>query len=235
MSLCAKGANGDYVGVYNVTTNWDTSLTWNKTIAETSPNGVLSDTVLDYNCIDGKDVTDNRYTWDITSLYEASECTATAQRPQFTVSYQDMKGIESYWSYTSQSAGLAGTGYINNATGTLILSKALLSTTDNLIPYTPTIVYNSALAAQEYEYPNVQISYWGSYMPFGFKLNIQETLVKKKYTSAEGSDVYYYIWADADGTEHAFMPVGTSTTEYEDEDGLQLKLTVSEAVIKCRQ
>ena len=209
MSLCAKGANGDYVGVYNVTTNWDTSLTWNKTIAETSPNGVLSDTVLDYNCIDGKDVTDNRYTWDITSLYEAwrsgatpnygigfkivdgttasgnaifhsSECTATAQRPQFTVSYQDMKGIESYWSYTSQSAGLAGTGYINNATGTLILSKALLSTTDNLIPYTPTIVYNSALAAQEYEYPNVQISYWGSYMPFGFKLNIQETLVKKE-------------------------------------------------------
>ena len=257
MSLCAKGANGDYVGVYNVTTNWDTSLTWSKTIAETSPNGVLSDTVLDYNCIDGKDVTDNRYTWDITSLYEAwrsgatpnygigfkivdgttasgnaifnsSECTSAVQRPQFTVSYQDMKGIESYWSYTSQSAGLAGTGYINNATGTLILSKALLSTTDNLIPYTPTIVYNSALAAQEYEYPNVQISYWGSYMPFGFKLNIQETLVKKKYTSAEGSDVYYYIWADADGTEHAFMPVGTSTTEYEDEDGLQLKLTVSD-------
>ena len=257
ISLCANGTSGNYVGVYNVTTDWDSSLTWGKTTAQTSPKGVLSDTLLDYNCIDGKDVTDNRYTWDITSLYEAwrsgatpnygigfkivdgttassnaifysSKYTATAQRPQLTVSYQDMKGIESYWSYTSQSAGLAGTGYINNATGTLILSKALLSTTDNLIPYTPTIVYNSALAAQEYEYPNVQISYLGSYMPFGFKLNIQETLVKKKYTSAEGSDVYYYIWADADGTEHAFMPVGTSTTEYEDEDGLQLKLTVSD-------
>lgn len=64
--------------------------------------------------------------------------------------------------------------------------------------------------------------------PLIVALNIQETLVKKKYTSAEGSDIYYYIWADADGTEHAFMPVGTSTTEYEDEDGLQLKLTVSD-------
>lgn len=252
-----NSATDNYVGVYNVTTNWDSSLTWNKTIASTSPEGVMSDTLLDYNCIDGESDVDNRYTWNITSLYEewrsgttpnygvgfkivdgttashityfsSSECAIVSRRPQLIISYQDMKGIESYWSYTSQSAGLAGTSYINNATGAMVLSKPLLSTTDNLIPYTPTIVYHSALAAQEYQYPNAQISYGDNYMPFGFKLNIQETLVKKKYVSSNGTDVSYYVWADADGTEHAFMPIGTSTNEYEDEDGLQLKLTVSD-------
>ena len=119
---------------------------------------------------------------------------ATAScHPQFVVTYRDMKGIEPYWSYSGQSAGLAGAGYVNNATGSMILSKAILSTTDSLMPYAPTVVYNSALSATEYKYPNAQISYWGTYMPCGFKLSIQEMLIKKKYISAEGTDVYYFV------------------------------------------
>lgn len=256
ISLVSTSTSGNYVGAYAVTSGWDSTLTWNKTIAASSPEGVMSNTVIDYNCINGNNCVDNRYTWDITSLYKAwvsgassnngvgfrivdgttvsgtsifksNDSTPVSGRPQLMVYYADMKGIESYWSYTSQSAGLAGTSYINNATGSMIISKALLSTTDSLMPYTPTMVYNSTLAATEYEYPNAQISYIGSYMPCGFKMNIQETIVKKKYTSTDNSEIYYYIWADADGTEHAFLPVNGSTTNYEDEDGLQLKLSVS--------
>ena len=87
ISLCANGTSGNYVGVYNVTTDWNSSLTWNKTTTETSPEGALSATLLDYNCIDGKDVTDNRYTWDITSLYEAWR---SGETPNYGIGFKNL-------------------------------------------------------------------------------------------------------------------------------------------------
>ena len=38
-------------------------------------------------------------------------------RPKLIISYKDMKGIEDYWTTTSQNAGIAGSGHVNNATG----------------------------------------------------------------------------------------------------------------------
>ena len=255
ISMYSTSAGGSYVGAYRITTDWDSGLTWNKTIASTSPQGVMSNVVLDYNCIDGT-APDNRYRFDITSLVKSwyagtysnygigfkiadggtptstisfvtNDSPTIAFRPQFVVVYKDMKGIEEYWSYSSQNIGLAGTSYVNNATGAMTISKPLLSTTDSLMPYIPTIVYNSTLADKYNVYPNVQSSYLSAFMPCGFKLNISETIIKKMYTNASGSSVYYYIWSDSDGTEHSFLPVEGTSNVYEDEDGLQLKLTVS--------
>ncbi len=147
--------------------------------------------------------------------------------PFYSISYRDTKGVEDYYSYYSASAGVAGTGSINYATGALTFSKSLLATTDSLLPYTPAIVYNSGLSGLEYQYPNAQVSYWGDYMPRGFKLSIQETLIRKSYLSSDHTDKYFYVWADGDGTEHYFHPVEGSDTEYRDEDGLQLVLDAS--------
>ena len=253
ISLYSSSTSGNYVGVYQVTTNWDSTLTWNKTTAS-SPQGSVSSTLLDYNCINGTSSNGKRYTWDITklvrdwydgdaanhgisfnivsnttpssanSIFNTSE---TVNYPKFSISYKDIKGVESYWTFSSQNAGLAGTGSVKNVTGALTFSKALLSTTDSLMQYTPTIVYNSDIANLPNQYPNTEVSYWGSYMPYGFKININETLIQKSYTEADGSTADYYVWSDGDGTEHYFLREKETTSTYRDEDGLQLTLNVN--------
>ena len=258
LSLQSTSNTGCYIGAYQVTSNWDSTLTWNKTLSTTA-EGKLSTTLLDYNCIDDETVDENgRYYWDITSLvrswysgtanygigfqpvsgtaattssvFYTSDKVDMSTRPKFIITYKDMKGVESYWTYATQDAGLAGTGSINYATGVLTFSKSLLSTTDSLMPYTPMIVYSSAIAGTANDYPNTQVSYWGSYMPLGFKININETIIQKKYASSNGEDVDYYVWSDGDGTEHYFLPVNNSTTTFKDEDGLLLTLSVSSSV-----
>lgn len=263
LSLRSSSTSGNYVGAYQVTTNWDSTLTWNKTIA-TSAQGTLSTTLLDYNCINGTSAIENRYVWDITdlvrdwysdsannygvgfqivsgttpsgnSIFDTTNTTSTANYPKFTISYKDMKGIEDYWTYAAQSAGFAGTGYINYATGKLTFGKSLLSTTDSLMPYSPAFVYSSALANDMFQYPNAEVPQWNTYMPFGFKFSINETIIKRSYTSVDGESLYMYILSDEDGTEHYFLPLEEngvkSSTKYQDDDGLQLILDTSSTTL----
>ena len=168
--------------------------------------------------------TDTTFT-GIAKFY-SNDHTVTAEVPQLCIEYRDMKGVEDYWTFSSQSAGFAGSGSVNNATGNLVFSIPTLTTTDALMPITPAMVYNSALAAKDYSYSNVQTSNVISLAPKGFKLNLHETLIKKSYINAEGATSYYFVWADADGTEHYFMPTETSGT-YTDEDGMLMTLVES--------
>ena len=157
------------------------------------------------------------------AVFYSDDYTVSAQRPQLCITYKDMKGIEDYWSYSSQSAGFAGTGSVNNATGNLIFSIPTLTTTDYLMPFTPTLIYNSALAGKQYNRTNTQAAYYDSYLPMGFKWNMQETLVSKEYITPNGITATMFVLADSDGTEHYFLPTKVQNT-YEDEDGLQLML-----------
>ena len=163
------------------------------------------------------------------SFYSNDYSIVVSSRPSLCIQYCDMKGLEDYWSYTSQSAGFAGSGSVNNATGKLVFTIPTVSSIDSLLPMTPTLVYDSTIADTDYAYPSVQTSYASSYMPKGFKLNITETLVKKSYTTQNGTSKNMFIWADGDGTEHYFMPTSTSGT-YEDEDGLLLTLKEESSV-----
>ena len=158
----------------------------------------------------------------------AAEESGTETRPVFEVTYRDMKGVESYWNYVSQNVGSAGSGVVNLATGNLMFEISTLTTTENIFGFTPSMIYNSALAGKNYEYSNTQNGYWYSFAATGFKLNMNETLIKKYYTKGNGSVAYYYVWTDADGTEHYFLQSTVATEEnvYYDEDGLQLKLIV---------
>ena len=146
-------------------------------------------------------------------------------QPLITISYRDMKGIESYWSYLTQNVGMAGNGAVNLATGNLTFEIGTLTTTEKIFGFTPTMIYNSSLAGEPYQYGSTQNGYWYSYVANGFKLNMNETLIKKAYTIESGESSYYYVWADSDGTEHYFVGSDAENTYY-DEDGLQLKLIV---------
>lgn len=247
-----------YVAVYDVLTDWDSALTYDKTVASTSPQGKPAEHFSDFQNIYyyADYVSGNIWdgtTWNVTPIvkkwyagenyglmlapatdtvftgtakFYSNDHTVQAERPQLCIEYRDMKGVEDYWTFSSQSAGFAGTGSVNNATGNLVFSIPTLTTTDALMPITPAMVYNSALAAKDYSYSNVQTSNVTSLAPKGFKLNLHETLIKKSYIDAEGAAAYYFIWADADGTEHYFMPTETSGT-YADEDGMLMTLVES--------
>lgn len=213
-----SSASGDNVESWNITTavvDWYADSTTNQGIAIMQYD--MTDTTVhtvQFHSSDSSDL-DDYYT------------------PFFTIAYVSTIGIESYYSYQSTSAGLAGTGYVNNATGALSFVKSLLSTTDSLLPYTVSMTYNSDFAGKAYQYSNAQTAYSTSYMPYGFKLNINETIIEKKYTNDTSGQSLYYIWSDADGTEHAFFPVyDTNKKEYVyvNEDGLQLTLNVTSSV-----
>ncbi len=239
--------SSDMIGAYTVTTDWVTNNAYSWSVADLST--LCADTrLIDYaamhNVASGSDVT-----WDITSAFRswhgstsvskgialapitpyamsavfASANSATSTQPQLLVEYRDMKGVESYWSASSHSAGTAGSGYVNHANGNLVFSIGTVGTSDSLFDYMPALVYNSAVT-DKYNYTqhntNVPYRIWSS--GYGWKLSTNESIVKP----LEGD---YYVWSDGDGTEHYFLPdTSSNPTVYKDEDGLLLTLTVSE-------
>ncbi len=233
----------NYVGVYMVTNYWDTSLTLENVgtygdyeiepydIALTSNDKTSWNVTeiyrywlenptkkfgLRFAIPDG--VTANNYT-----VFHSSEGDGFA--PVFSVTYVDTNGIESYYSYTSQSAGLAGDSSINLATGKMTLGISAQSTTDYLMPLTVALAYNSNLANKAYTYTNSDIALPTSYMPYGFKLNLCETVIRRTYTNPlTGITNSRYTLSDADGTEHDFF-VNPGSGTYVDEDGLRLTMT----------
>ena len=244
-----------YVGAYEVKSRWTDSITYNSYLSGT---GRLAQDPVDYTVI--TTMGSDWYSFDLTELARkwyrqpvnygvalkpivdpgfeigivSSEFSTTSQTPYFTVSYVDMKGVEPYYSYLSQSAGAAGSGSVNLASGKLTFSIPLLSTTDSLMPITLSMVYNSDLSTYYWDDYGEDYRYAYGFMPLYCKLNISETLLKSTYTDKDGVTVTYYVLWDSDGTEHAFMPTldeegAYSSTEFLDEDGLLLKLTVDES------
>ena len=239
------------VGVYEIVTAWDSTLTWNKTLAPSS-QGVFGD-LIDYHSIDlGK-----RYSWNITELYKSwfdgapnygvglklldensnesvyfssSEYTYDSDdsdwiMPVIMATYIYNDGLEDYYPTTTHSAGVGGAGSINLSTGRLTLAIPTITTTDYLFAFTPTMVYNSSLAGKAATSENVSSAFSTSYMPNGFKLNINETIIRSYYYDAESNYKTYYILYDADGSTHRFYDDPNSNT-YFDDDGLRQTLTV---------
>ena len=63
--------------------------------------------------------------------------------PVFTVVYRSAVGIEPYYTYTTMSAGNAGTAHLSDATGQLKVVKELVSYASAINPFSLNLVYNS--------------------------------------------------------------------------------------------
>ena len=142
------------------------------------------------------------------------------------ITYKTMRGLEDYWSYATQNVGRAGMGYVNKATGELTFTIGTLSTLDALFGHTTALVYNQAFAGQYLKRSNnANIPFVNPSSGYGWKLNVNESIVSKSYVNETDDVTTYYIWTDADGTEHEFYPARGTANTYEDSDGLQLTLT----------
>lgn len=144
----------------------------------------------------------------------------TANKPVYTVEYRIHKGIEDYWSYTSQGTGIAGTGHVNNKTGELVFTVSGYSTTDDILPYAPSLVYSQSGAYGAGEKFASPMGKWSLSTDMYVE---KETIMS--YLGANSTETRY-LFRDADGTPHYFNRyTDGSTTYYFDEDGLGLTLT----------
>ena len=243
LSYLSSNGSEDTIGAYLVTEDWGTS-------------GVpdVNDKLIAHQQYDLADMLALNYwfNWDITEAVVAwysgtpnygislrnmtasnegmalysYEATQTICRPQFCIAYRDVSGVESYWSYATQNAGLAGSGAVNQATGELTFSTDMLAMTDHLFGYTPALVYQSSKSAEENtnEYnENSPFMYYTTGL--GWHLSTDISVCWKPFETSDGTEYMIYTYTDGDGTEHCFT---ANSTEYVnsayDEDGLGLHL-----------
>ena len=242
------------VAVYPVVTDWNSSLTWNKVISS-NPEGSIGSDALDYAVISG--TINTRYSFDITEAYREwlsgapnyglglklisgdatdrvsfaslnSVANTPENKPLLLVTYVYNDGLESYFPNAAHSAGVGGAGSINLATGRLTLAIPTLTATDNLFGFTPTLVYNSSLAGKPVTGEHIISPFSSTYLPYGFKLNLQEYITEKQYYDENGTSRNCYTLYDSDGTIHQFYYNDADST-YHDADGLGLTLTENTA------
>lgn len=179
------------------------------------------------------------YTWDITDIArswyedanyglmlkypEAEENVTTASWKEFyssegadyrylpnvLITFRNNNGLESYWDYTTSSAGRAGTGYVNQYTGNLVWIRDDIGFGGNRMPVTISHVYNANDSTE---------NLFG--MGYGWRTNFNQRVYHWDEDTAYGD---YYVWEDSDGTDHYFLYESSKT--YKDEDGLELTLT----------
>lgn len=139
------------------------------------------------------------YSADTSSIYEG-------YWPHVVINYTNNAGLEDYWTYHSQDAGRAGTGYINDFNGNLVFVNNDVSMNGNRMPVTINHVYNSNEKDIDNKYGN------------GWRLNLAQRLVYD-------SSISRYVYTDEDGTKHYFVYTGPNT--YDDESGINLTMTIN--------
>lgn len=232
------------VAAYSVLSDWSSStVTW-----ATKPSN--SSTVIDYNVVYAAD-SSTTYSFDITRTaqnwyetgdnygillapyanggngsvtFKSSDSSGSSTKPKITVAYRDTKGIEGQWTFATQSAGSAGTGYINGFNGNLVFAHADMATEGSVIPITVSHVYNGFQAGLEFTAGDginapITADYSNMLVGKGWKLSVQQTIVEVVI-----DNMPYAVYNDSDGTERYFKKVNDI---YVDEDGNGLVLTVN--------
>lgn len=75
----------------------------------------------------------------------ASTLYTSASNTYFAVTYRNDFGLEDYYTYQTQSAGRAGTGYVSDHMQRLTIENPIITSDSNVMPFSLSLVYNSAL------------------------------------------------------------------------------------------
>ena len=182
----------DYYAVREILEDWDSDTTWND-MSESSFSSVITD----FRDISKSVINES---WDITSIarkwyagqpnygvsiYPVTETATEGKNVDFTipystpflsVTYRSVKGIEDYYTYSSFGVGLGGASYINDFSGNLVHILGTTSTTDSLMPYMPSLVYNANMSGKFFTSSNAITPVTVASAAKGFKLSTQETI-----------------------------------------------------------
>ena len=157
--------------------------------------------------------------------YNGSHCAiavldsyGTSRPPALVVKYRSAIGLESYYTYQNQNIGAAGTAYVSDYTGKLVILKNLVSHASTIMPFSLNMVHNSYYKSAQFK----EVSGTGMVFGNGWKLDAVQTL-----TDCTGDLSNYKLYIDGDGTYHYFLKDGSV---WKDEDGLDL--TISSVTIK---
>ncbi len=218
--------------------------TWEEDTLHWSNMPGTSDTIEDFAYVQNA----GSYTWNITDIvrgwysgentgmmFKMSNAVENAQqvewrqfvssefgtiRPNLTIVFRNNNGLESYWDYTTQNAGRAGTGYINNYTGNLVWVRHDMGFDGNRMPVSISHIYNANDSTAPNDDNNANDSSGNGFgLGYGWRTNYNQLV----YQWSKNSN--YYVWEDSDGTDHYFYY--TSANTYKDEDGLELTLTTN--------
>ncbi|MBQ8475101.1 MAG: DNRLRE domain-containing protein, partial [Clostridia bacterium] len=151
----------------------------------------------------------------------------TQLKPTFEITYINTIGTESYFSYSTQSAGAAGSAAISDHSGQLTISFTDAVSDNSALSVSVGHVYNSILANENYTVlkANSASNLFSSMKTGnGFMLTTQQTLQVQTVDNAS-----YAVYTDSDGTIHYFevsnyisSADGVGATEYSDTEGLGL-------------
>ena len=153
-------------------------------------------------------------------------------RPLFLIHYRNNVGLENRFTYQTSSVGRAGTANIGDYSAQLTLANTLFSSNSEAMPFSLAAYYNSPYRGRYFTANNGfgvhTANYANMCVGSGWKLSVQETVVKITVKTNNAS-TDYYVYTDADGTEHYFE-APSSLSAYKDEDGLGYTLSVSGAI-----
>ncbi|MBE5869631.1 MAG: DNRLRE domain-containing protein, partial [Lachnospiraceae bacterium] len=228
------------IEVHKVTGTWDSStITWgNKPAHNTTVEDVVTVQNAGHYTWEITDIAQGWYSGTNTGMmfkapdsienggvnnfkqfYSSDYTDDDTYQPFLTVYFRNNNGLESYWDYTSSSAGRAGTGYVNHFTGNLIWIREDLGFGGNRMPVNIQHVYNLNDATYIAD-NNLSNDTAGNFFGLGngWRTNYHQRV---KYLASG-----WYLWEDADGTDHYFFKdtPGLYGT-YKDEDGLELTFT----------
>lgn len=145
-------------------------------------------------------------------------------RVSFIVSYRNVNGIESYYTYQTLGLGNAGTAYLSDFTGQLTLAKTVCSYASTVNPFSLSLYYNSGCAAysENYDVPcKLGLNmHFGSGVGMNVVQKMEKVALQNDFSS--GKTDTYLQYTDGDGTVHYFAKDGN---DWKDEDGLGLKAT----------
>ena len=155
----------------------------------------------------------------------ASTLYTSASNTYFAVTYRNDFGLEDYYTYQTQSADRAGTGYVSDHMQRLTIENPIITSDSNVMPFSLSLVYNSAL--NNSYFGSSSDSYTRDFQNMilggGWKLSAQQCIQSVRIAE-DDTNTLYWVYTDGDGTQHYFYE--TSSGVYEDEDGLGLKITL---------
>jgi RHS repeat-associated protein len=207
MHLTRLYGNNNYNNIvvtgHRITSNWDVSTaTYNNLPAYESEASTFAITART-DCVSDFDVTSLVKAWyegtfankgillkaNGNALFRSTE--ALSQQPSFSIVYRNATGLESNWTYYSQSAGRAGTGSVNLASGNLTWTLSDGGIKNGVLPISLSHVYNVNDIGSDLGYGR------------GWRLNYAQTL--KRCTIENGNETtLYYEYTDGDGTRHYY-------------------------------